>query len=168
MSKSRGNVVNPDDVLKQYGADAFRLYEMFMGPLEMVKPWTTKNVSGVYKFLGKVWRLFIDDKSDTDFEQNLTTDETNGETHLNAVALDASIQSVEPNAEQAKALHTCIKKVTEDLDGMRFNTAISAMMIFRRRGASRGKDQAPPRRCVSSCCCSNLSRPTWPRNWPPS
>jgi len=130
MSKSRGNVVNPDDVLKHYGADAFRLYEMFMGPLEMVKPWTTQNVSGVYKFLGKVWRLFIDGQSDTDFEQNLTTDESNGEQHLDAVKLDASIQDAETTKEQSKALHTCIKKVTEDLDGMRFNTAISAMMIF--------------------------------------
>ncbi len=130
MSKSRGNVVNPDDVLAQYGADAFRLYEMFMGPLEMVKPWTTKNVAGVYKFLGKVWRLFVDDASETEFEQNLTADADNGEAHLDAVKLDASIRDAEPEKDQNKALHTCIKKVTEDLDAMRFNTAISAMMIF--------------------------------------
>ncbi|MGI8964936.1 MAG: leucine--tRNA ligase, partial [Limisphaerales bacterium] len=63
MSKSRGNVVNPDDVLKEYGADAFRLYEVFMGPLEMVKPWNTNGVAGVYKFLGRVWRLFTDEGS---------------------------------------------------------------------------------------------------------
>ena len=69
MSKSRGNVVNPDDVLAEYGADAFRLYEMFMGPLQMVKPWSTKGVEGVYRFLGRVWRLFVDEKSETEFEQ---------------------------------------------------------------------------------------------------
>ncbi len=75
MSKSRGNVVNPDDVLGEYGADAFRLYEMFMGPLEMVKPWNTKGVEGVYRFLGRVWRLFVDEKSETAFEQAETTAE---------------------------------------------------------------------------------------------
>jgi hypothetical protein len=73
MSKSRGNVVNPDDILGEYGADAFRLYEMFMGPLEMVKPWSTKGVEGVYRFLGRVWRLFVDDASEQAFEQRLTT-----------------------------------------------------------------------------------------------
>src|SRR5262249_8705249 len=65
MSKSRGNVINPDDILAQYGADAFRLYEMFMGPLEMTKPWSTTGVEGVYRFLGRVWRLFIDEASQT-------------------------------------------------------------------------------------------------------
>ena len=70
MSKSRGNVVNPDDILKEFGADAFRLYEMFMGPLEMVKPWNTKGVEGVYRFLGRVWRLFVDEASETEFEQS--------------------------------------------------------------------------------------------------
>ena len=74
MSKSRGNVVNPDDVLKEYGADAFRLYEMFMGPLEMVKPWSTKGVEGVYRFLGRGWRLFISVESIAEMEQNLTLD----------------------------------------------------------------------------------------------
>ena len=70
MSKSRGNVVNPDDVpCVEFGADAFRLYEMFMGPLEMVKPWSTKGVEGVYRFLGRVWRLFVDEESETEFEQ---------------------------------------------------------------------------------------------------
>ena len=69
MSKSRGNVVNPDDVLVEYGADAFRLYEMFMGPLQDMKPWNTKGVEGVYRFLGRVWRLFVDEKSETEFEQ---------------------------------------------------------------------------------------------------
>jgi len=68
MSKSRGNVVNPDVVMGEYGADAFRLYEMFMGPLQDSKPWNTKGVEGVYRFLGRVWRLFVDDQSETDFE----------------------------------------------------------------------------------------------------
>ena len=69
MSKSRGNVVNPDDVVAEYGADAFRLYEMFMGPLEMAKPWSTRGVEGVYRFLGRVWRLFVDEQSEVDLEQ---------------------------------------------------------------------------------------------------
>src|SRR5690606_37983961 len=72
MSKSRGNVVNPDEILREYGADAFRLYEMFLGPLQDTKPWSTKGVEGVYRFLGRVWRLFIDEASEKDFEQALT------------------------------------------------------------------------------------------------
>ena len=93
MSKSRGNVVNPDDVLGEYGADAFRLYEMFMGPLEMVKPWNTKGVEGVYRFLGRVWRLFVDEQSETEFEQSQTTQaaETDPAT-LDTIRLNAAIQ----------------------------------------------------------------------------
>jgi len=108
MSKSRGNVVNPDEMIAQYGADSLRLYEMFMGPLEMAKPWANSGVEGVYRFLGKVWRLFID-KDDK---------------------LHASIVHRAPNAAEQKILHKTIKKVTEDFEGMRFNTAISALMIF--------------------------------------
>jgi leucyl-tRNA synthetase len=131
MSKSRGNVVNPDDVLKEYGADAFRLYEMFMGPLQDTKPWNTKGVEGVYRFLGRVWRLFVDEKSETEFEQAETTAKARGRAELlNLIKLDARIQDVAATPAQLKTLHTCIKKVTEDLDGMRFNTAISAMMMF--------------------------------------
>jgi leucyl-tRNA synthetase len=130
MSKSRGNVVNPDDIMAEYGADAFRLYEMFMGPLEMVKPWNTKGVEGVYRFLGRVWRLFVDDKSDVEFEQALTAQGKAGMRSLAAIRLGPSIQQVEPTPVQLKALHTCAKKVTEDLDALRFNTAISALMIF--------------------------------------
>jgi leucyl-tRNA synthetase len=145
MSKSRGNVVNPDDVLGEYGADAFRLYEMFMGPLEMVKPWNTKGVEGVYRFLGRAWRLFVDEKSEVEFEQAETTApcsvepaareigaqhrHDNGEL-LKLIKLNASIKDIAATPAQLKALHACIKKVTEDLDGMRFNTAISAMMVF--------------------------------------
>jgi leucyl-tRNA synthetase len=132
MSKSRGNVVNPDDVLAEYGADAFRLYEMFMGPLQDTKPWSTKGVEGVYRFLGRVWRLFVDEKSETAFEQAETvTAETpqRGEL-LDLILLDGAITDIAATPAQLKTLHTCIKKVTEDLEGMRFNTAISAMMVF--------------------------------------
>jgi leucyl-tRNA synthetase len=122
-------VVNPDDVLVEYGADAFRLYEMFMGPLEMVKPWNTSGVAGVYKFLGRVWRLFTDESSETEFEQAETTSQSHEEL-LKLIKLNASVKDVAATPAQLKTLHACIKKVTEDLDAMRFNTAISAMMVF--------------------------------------
>ena len=108
MSKSRGNVVNPDEMIAQYGADSLRLYEMFMGPLEMTKPWANSGVEGVYRFLGKVWRLFID-RDDK---------------------LQTNIVGRAPNAAELKTLHKAIKKVTEDLEGLRFNTSIAALMIF--------------------------------------
>jgi leucyl-tRNA synthetase len=131
MSKSRGNVVNPDDVLVEYGADAFRLYEMFMGPLQDTKPWNTKGVEGVYRFLGRVWRLFVDENSETEFEQaETTTKEQSNQELLNLIRLNAAVKDVAATPAQLKTLHACIKKVTEDLDGMRFNTAISAMMVF--------------------------------------
>jgi leucyl-tRNA synthetase len=130
MSKSRGNVVNPDDILREFGADPFRLYEMFMGPLEMVKPWNTKGVEGVYRFLGRVWRLFIDEKSQVDFEQTLSTAAHPSAELLSAIRLSPRIQDVQPTPAQLKVLHTAIKKVTEDLDALGFNTAISALMIF--------------------------------------
>ena len=76
MSKSRGNVIPVDVPVAEVGTDSLRLYEMFMGPLEMVKPWNTKGVEGVYRFLGRVWRLFVDEKSETEFEQAETTAET--------------------------------------------------------------------------------------------
>jgi leucyl-tRNA synthetase len=132
MSKSRGNVVNPDDVLTEYGADAFRLYEMFMGPLEMVKPWNTKGVEGVYRFLGRVWRMFVDESSETEFEQAETMASAGGKPGelLSLIKLNATIKDVPATPAQLKTLHACIKKVTEDLEGMRFNTAISALMVF--------------------------------------
>jgi leucyl-tRNA synthetase len=109
MSKSRNNVVNPDDVVKLYGADSMRLYEMFMGPLEATKPWSMRGVEGVYRFLGRVWRLFVDERA------------------LN-VSIAPFVQDVAPDKETLRKLHQTIQKVTEDLDGMRFNTAIAAMM----------------------------------------
>jgi leucyl-tRNA synthetase len=131
MSKSRGNVVNPDDILKEFGADAFRLYEMFMGPLQDVKPWSTKGVEGVYRFLGRVWRLFVDENSETAYEQaETTTKEPSNQELLDLILLDSAIADQDATPAQLKTLHACIKKVTEDLDGLRFNTAISAMMVF--------------------------------------
>jgi leucyl-tRNA synthetase len=130
MSKSRGNVVNPDDILKEFGADAFRLYEMFMGPLQDVKPWNTQGVAGVYKFLGRVWRLFIDEATEIEFEQRCTTEPDRAAEHLRGIRLAPNFQDIPPDSYHLKPLHACIKKVTEDLEGLRFNTAISAMMIF--------------------------------------
>ena len=111
MSKSRGNVVNPDEVVREYGADALRLYEMFMGPLEAVKPWSMDGVSGVRGFLDRAWRMILDDRAE-------------------AVQLNAAVQDVEPTAEQNRMLHKTIKAVTNDLEQMSFNTAIARMMEF--------------------------------------
>lgn len=108
MSKSFGNVVNPDDVVAEYGADSMRLFEMFMGPLEDTKPWSTKGVEGVHRFLNRVWRMFI------------TEDGT----------LDPAIRDVSLSADQERLLHQTIKKVTNDIESLAFNTAISQMMIF--------------------------------------
>jgi leucyl-tRNA synthetase len=131
MSKARGNVVNPDDMVKEFGADSLRLFEMFMGPLQDTKPWSTKGVEGVYRFLGRVWRLFVEEQSETDFEQAETTAETQKRGDLlNLIKPDPRIKDIAPAPAQLKTLHACIRKVTEDLDGMRFNTAISAMMVF--------------------------------------
>ena len=131
MSKSRGNVIPVDMPVAEVGTDALRLYEMFMGPLEMVKPWSTKGVEGVYRFLGRVWRLFVDEKAETAFEQaETTTKEPGNQELLDLILLDGAITDADATPAQLKALHACIKKVTEDLDGMRFNTAISAMMVF--------------------------------------
>ena len=112
MSKSRGNIVNPDDVIDQHGADAFRCYEMFMGPLEQMKPWSMRGVEGVARFLARVWRL-------------LMTENQRGEWELSS-----KVKAADPNKAQQKVLHATIKKVTEDIESFSFNTAISQMMIF--------------------------------------
>jgi len=112
MSKSIGNVVNPDDVVNEYGADALRLYEMFMGPLEQVKPWQMKGVEGVSRFLAKVWRLAFEQNQEAEWvlSSKLTDDEPTDKALL-------------------KVVHETIKKVTEDIEKLSFNTAISQMMI---------------------------------------
>jgi len=104
MSKSKYNVVNPDDICEQYGADTLRLYEMFLGPLEQAKPWNTAGISGVYNFLRKLWRLYF---SDNGWQ---VTDEV-------------------PTAEMLKTLHKTIKKVNEDIENFSFNTSVSQFMI---------------------------------------
>ncbi len=111
MSKSRGNVVNPDAVVREYGADSLRLYEMFMGPLEATKPWNMDGVGGVRGFLDRAWRMIVDDRAD--------------EVKLNdAIADDAC------DDEQLRILHQTIRKVTDDTEAMSFNTAIAKMMEF--------------------------------------
>eukprot|EP01025_Chloroclados_australasicus_P036217 TRINITY_DN36856_c0_g1_i7.p2 TRINITY_DN36856_c0_g1~~TRINITY_DN36856_c0_g1_i7.p2 ORF type:complete len:332 (-),score=47.99 TRINITY_DN36856_c0_g1_i7:264-1118(-) len=102
MSKSRGNVVNPDDVVYQYGADSLRLYEMFMGPLRETKVWSTRSVEGVHRFLSRVYRIFT----------------------------EMPITNEEPTKDQLVSLHKTIKKVTIETEELRFNTAIAAMMEF--------------------------------------
>jgi leucyl-tRNA synthetase len=108
MSKSLGNVVNPDDIVAQFGADALRVFEMFMGPLEAAKPWASKGVEGVFRFLNRVWRLFVDE---------------NG-------TLLSNVQDVPLTKEQEYVLHYTIKKISEDIENLSMNTAVAQMMIF--------------------------------------
>jgi len=112
MSKSLKNVINPDDVIKEFGADTLRMYEMFLGPLEAAKPWNPRDVEGIHRFLGRCYRLVVSDDDSQSVRPNLADK-------------DAKVSD-----EIERALHRCIKKVTDDLDEMAFNTAISAMMIF--------------------------------------
>ncbi|MCS6968552.1 MAG: leucine--tRNA ligase [Cytophagales bacterium] len=105
MSKSKYNVVNPDDIVEKYGADTLRLYEMFLGPIEADKPWSTHGIEGVYKFLRKLWRLFFDEKGNY-----LITKEP-------------------PTVEELKILHKTLKKVEEDIENYSFNTTVSQLMI---------------------------------------
>ncbi|KAG6501475.1 hypothetical protein ZIOFF_041356 [Zingiber officinale] len=113
MSKSRGNVINPDDVVSEYGADSLRLYEMFMGPLRDSKTWSTGGIEGVHRFLARIWRLIVG--------PNLS----DGSYSDGSVATDD-----EPSLDQLRALHRCIAKVTEEIEETRLNTGISAMMEF--------------------------------------
>ena len=112
MSKRWGNVIDPLDVIEIYGADAFRCYEMFMGPLEQMKPWSMKGVEGVSRFLARVWRLVMQENQAGEWE------------------LSPAVQDVELTKQQQKITHATVKKVTEDIESLSFNTAISQMMIF--------------------------------------
>ena len=157
MSKSRGNVVNPDQVVSEYGADALRLYEMFMGPLEAVKPWSMDGVSGVRGFLDRVWRMIVDDRAE-------------------AMQLLAAVRPVEPTAEQNRMLHKTIQAVTRDLEQMSFNTAIARMMEFTNFFL---KEECRPRWAMEqfvlllSPLAPHLAEELWqrwatPRRWPTS
>lgn len=108
MSKSRGNVINPDEIVEAYGADTLRVYEMFMGPLEATKPWNEKGVEGIHRFLSRVWRLFVNEDG----------------------SLSAKITEGGGTDEFKRTWHKTLKKVTEDFEHLRFNTAISQLMIF--------------------------------------
>jgi leucyl-tRNA synthetase len=111
MSKARGNVVNPDAVVEEYGADTLRLFEMFLGPLEQMKPWSTTGIEGVYRFLGRVWRLVMEEDQE-------------GQWHY----APAKVTDAAPSTELLRSVHATIQKVTDDSDKLRFNTAISALM----------------------------------------
>jgi leucyl-tRNA synthetase len=110
MSKSRSNTVNPDEVIDQYGADALRLHELFMGPLEVVKPWQSSGVEGTYRFLGRLWRLFHEEED--------------------WIKREALSTSVRHSDEVLRLVHQSIRKVTDDLESLRFNTAIAQLMIL--------------------------------------
>ncbi|MDP7204755.1 MAG: leucine--tRNA ligase, partial [Pirellulaceae bacterium] len=111
MSKSRGNVVNPDEIVREYGADSLRLYEMFMGPLEAAKPWSMAGVNGVRNFLDRSWRMIVDNRAEK-------------------LQLHEAVQDVAPTEDQLRVLHKTIKAVTADTDSLSFNTAIARMMEF--------------------------------------
>jgi leucyl-tRNA synthetase len=113
MSKAWGNVVNPDDVIAEFGADALRLFEMFMGPLEQMKPWSMTGVEGVYRFLGRVWRLVMEEDQE-------------GAWHF----APAKVTDAAPSEALQRSVHAAIRKVTDDIEKLQFNTAISALMVL--------------------------------------
>jgi leucyl-tRNA synthetase len=142
MSKSVGNVVNPDEMIDLYGADAMRLYEMFMGPLEATKPWSTKGVEGVSRFLDRVWRLVVDEEGKT-----TVVDDT-------------------PDEHGLRVLHQTVQKVTEDLEDLRFNTAIAQMMVFTNEAtplARRPRALIEPFVLVLSPFAPHLAEELWQR-----
>ena len=107
MSKSLGNVINPDEMVENYGADAVRLYEMFMGPLEKSKPWQTNGIEGIHRFLKRIYSFFVDDEG----------------------KLSPAVTDDPPSQAESKALHQTIRKVGSDVENLKFNTAISQMMV---------------------------------------
>jgi leucyl-tRNA synthetase len=113
MSKARGNVINPDAIVADYGADTLRLFEMFLGPLEQMKPWSTTGIEGVYRFLGRVWRLVMEEDQE-------------GAWHF----APAKVTDAEPSNDLLRSLHAAIQKVSDDIDRLQFNTAISALMVL--------------------------------------
>jgi len=142
MSKSRYNVVNPDDVVQEYGADSIRLYEMFMGPLDRDKPWTDDGVQGVHRFLRRVWSLFV-------------TEEGGLHPRITESGSDDAIE---------KELHKTIKAVTHDLDNMLFNTAIARMMEFvnaAMKADSIGRSQAESFILLLSPFAPHLAEELW-------
>lgn len=111
MSKSRGNVVNPDEVIQSWGADSFRLYEMFMGPLEAMKPWSPRGIEGVFRFLSRAWRMFVNESGE--LQSDFLTE-----------------PSADAKRKVEQVTHSTIKKVSEDIERLGFNTAISQLMIY--------------------------------------
>ena len=132
MSKSRGNVVNPDDVVEAFGADSMRLYEMFIGPLEKAAPWSTDGIQGIYRFLQRCWRLVNEEDGDSETLRSFSSEAT---------------------PEQARLLEQTIQGVTEDIEAMRFNTAISKLMVLVRDIQSEG----PPTKEMAEKLCLMLS-----------
>jgi leucyl-tRNA synthetase len=104
MSKSKYNVINPDDICARYGTDCFRMYEMFLGPIDQAKPWSVSGIDGVYRFLRRYWNLYVTDEA-------------------------LKVSDDEPTKDEMKVLHTLIKKVTEDIEKLSFNTCVSAFMV---------------------------------------
>ena len=148
MSKSRGNVVNPDDVIGEFGADAMRLYEMFIGPLDKSAPWSTDGIHGIYRFLQRAWRLLVEEQSE------------GGETLR-------SLEDGRGSDGQARLTAQTIAGVTEDLESMRFNTAISKLMVFSRdivkKGASLPRDAAESFVLLLSPMAPHLGEELWQR-----
>jgi len=125
MSKSRGNVINPDEIVNEYGGDTLRMYEMFMGPLESTKPWNESGVEGIYRFLNRIWRLFVHEET--------------GQLNTKIMIADSTIAVANPSAKTdrenqnqlfLRTWHRSIKKISEDYEALRFNTAVSQLMIF--------------------------------------
>lgn len=138
MSKSMFNVVNPDQIVEQYGADTLRMYEMFLGPLEQAKPWDTNGIDGVHKFLRRYWRLFFD---------------RNG---------DWAVTNDQPTAEELKTLHKTIKKVREDIENFSFNTSISAFMIcLNELGECRKRAIIEPLTILLAPFAPHITEETW-------
>ena len=146
MSKSRGNVVNPDDVIQEFGADSMRLYEMFIGPLEKAAPWSTDGIQGIYRFLQRCWRLIVDDSG--------------GESRTRDLSSEPGTQ------KQARLLARTVSGVGEDIEAMRFNTAISKLMVFVRDIAREGdlpRDAAEKLVLMLAPLAPHLAEELWSR-----